>query len=83
MNENWGETSVTWNTLPEIVDPVVRAQVGTAQGYVTWDATPIARGWQAGRNYGLILCGPQSGADWSRTFTNRHLGEAQPRLIVT
>lgn len=83
VNENWGETSVTWNTGPEMVDPIVEARVGTTQGWVTWDATAIARTWQSGRNYGLELCGPQSDADWYRTFTNRHLGEAQPRLVVT
>ena len=80
--ENWGEYSVTWNTGPEYADPYAEAQVGTTQGWSTWDVTAIARAWQAGRNYGLELRGLESGADWYRTFRNRHLGEAEPRLVV-
>lgn len=80
---NWGEYSVTWNTKPESGWPSASAQVGTTQGWATWDATTIARMWLAGSNDGVELRGPASGADWYRTFTNRHLGEAQPRLVVT
>ena len=83
VTTDWSELSVTWDTAPLIADPRADAQVGTAQGWVTWDVTAIARAWQTGRNYGLELRGPESGADWYRTFRSRHPVEAEPRLVVT
>ena len=58
-------------------------QVGTTQGWFTWDVTAIAQAWQTGRNYGLELRGPESSANWYRTFRSRHPVEAEPRLVVT
>ena len=43
-------------------------------------APAIARVWQTGRNYGLELRGPETGADWYRSFRSRHPGEAAPQL---
>ena len=80
---DWGEFAVTWDTQPGIGDPHADAQVGTAQSWPTWDVTAIARGWQSGRNYGLELRGPESGADWRRTFRSHDPGEAEPQLVVT
>ena len=83
VTTDWSELGVTWDTAPLIADPRADAQVGTTQGWVTWDVTAIARAWQTGRNYGLELRGPESGADWYRTFRSRHPVEAEPRLVVT
>ena len=83
VTADWAELGVTWDTAPGIGDPHADAQVGTAQGWVTWDVTAIARVWQTGRNYGLELRGPESGADWYRTFRSRHPVEAEPRLVIT
>ncbi len=83
VTSDWGELGVTWDTAPTIGDPRADAQVGTTQGWYTWDVTALARGWQTGRNYGLELRGPESGADWYRTFRSRDPGEAEPRLVVT
>ena len=78
-----GATGVTWNTAPRIADPSAETQVGTTPGWITWDVTAIAQGWQTGGNHGLELRGPESGADWSRTFRSRNLVEPAPRLVVT
>ena len=83
VTQGWAELGVTWDTAPSIGDPSADAQVGTTQGWVTWDVTAIAQGWQTGRNYGLELRGPESSADWYRTFRSRHPVEAEPRLVVT
>ena len=83
VTQGWAELGVTWDTAPSIGDPSADAQVGTTQGWVTWDVTAIAQGWQTGRNYGLELRGPEISADWYRTFRSRHPVEAEPRLVVT
>ena len=83
VTANWAELGVTWDTAPSIGAPSADAQVGTTQGWYTWDVTAIARGWQTGQNYGLELRGPESGADWYRSFRSRNLVEPAPRLVVT
>ncbi len=45
VTADWAELGVTWDAAPGIGEPHADAQVGTTQGWVTWDVTAIARLW--------------------------------------
>ena len=84
VTADWGETQVTWNNQPGTGSTQADAAIGTISGLYNWDVTALAQAWQAGRNYGLELRGPEGSAlGWSYGFLSREYGEGPPRLYVS
>jgi len=79
----WGESSVTWNTMPSWEPVGIARSVDASPGYKSWNVTDFARAWQSdpGSNRGLMLFGPQTNW-WSREFSSRE-GAYCPRLVLT
>jgi hypothetical protein len=79
----WGESSVTWHTMPSWYPIGIAGSVDASPGYKSWNVTSFAQVWQSdpGSNRGLELFGPQTNW-WSREFSSRD-GQYCPRLVMT
>ena len=65
----WTETGVTWTSRPAL-EAFTSANIGSAAGWVSWDAKNLLQGWvyKTYSNYGLGVSGPTSGSVYSRRF---------------
>ena len=52
---DWLEARVTWNNKPTWGSLYAQTTVGAGAAWYAWDVTEIARAWQQGSNYGLLM----------------------------
>ncbi len=86
ITSDWTEMGVTWNNQPPRGSLYAQGTVGVATSWVAWDVTEIARAWQAGPNYGLLLEPAEpTTVVWYRSFLSRDRNPVQnlPQLVVT
>jgi len=79
-----GQVPVTWNKQPSYNSHASAEHVvDTALGYKVWDVTALVQAWVSHpiSNTGLVLLGPEEGADWSRIFSSLE-GSYPPYLTV-
>ncbi len=88
ITQDWGEGSVTWNSMPSYNSSTDWASptIGTGSGAYDWDISALVRQWVGAdlRNYGVILIGdetPISGL-YERVFRSREAdnGSERPKL---
>ena len=84
VTSDWWEARVTWNNRPTWGSLYAQTTVGAGVSWYAWDVTAIARAWQQGSNYGLLL-EPTTPTDapWSRAFSSKEAGAEPPQLVIT
>ena len=81
----WDEFTVTWNTAPTANPVGLTWQMDSTPGYKSSiNLSSWVTYWMSNSNYGVMLYGPLSGADYyQRVFSSRERGSNPPSLVVT
>jgi hypothetical protein len=83
IQSSWSESTVTWDTKPDIWPPPIDTTAVSASGWASWDVMLQVTAWYTGAdtNYGVELGAPIAG-DYTIYISSRE-GVQKPELIVS
>ena len=84
ITSSWGESSITWNSQPQIGETILTKKLGSPVLY-DFDITSLTNNWLRGTqsNYGVVIMLYNESVRQEATFHSSDIsGSTQPKLTI-